>query len=470
MVKRGIRVKFVESPNPDTTDPISMLIFTVLSAFDEYFVSNTVKASRAGKYQAVSDGNVIASRATYGYTLSGEKGNRRLEIDQYSADIVRELFRLYAEEDYSLEQLVKHCAEKGYPTSSEYYKIKRPEGKEGTKAAWTRTTMRRVLSNPTYTGVWEFGNIQAEGYEQKDIATAAVPPIIGQPLFDTVQKRLVTNQKNKRAESALAHPLLAHMKCFHCEGSYRRRVDKKKDGSVRIGYYCGNARRGGECKPNLQDPDGLGAEQKISHEVIWTIQSPEHVAEVLADMETDADSVNAPVYARIEAIETQLQKAIAAKDKLVDLHVEGILSKSELGDKLSGRDRNIAKLEDQLSEVKNQLVLTPGIDIEVLREYWQAGSFEIIRNLLGEDKESGGLRWPVTKEGNIDTSDVTQLPQDLLKKLYDLVDLRVLVEGKGPEKDYHVHTNLDSVVSNARGIVPGARLCDSNRQDLHIGL
>ena len=416
-------------------------MFRMLNAFSAYFVADVVRGSRTGKYQAVQEGKVLTHRAPYGF----KKSNGSLEPDDYTAPIIRELFDLYANRGYSLSQIVKHIEEKGYPTATQLAKQKNSEN-----AKWTHKQITRFFRNPAYIGRWEFGNKQSDKYDKREykVTTVRVPPLIGIPLFDKVGKMLDQNRQAKRRQAERAHPLVGHLVCANCGGSVRRRVQETKTLGTRVYYYCTNSRGKNGCDTEAE-LEGVAAEVTIANAVLEIIESPENVAKVLDEMERDADSTNEPIRDRIDGITAELDKAVSAKDRIIDLYTDGVISKSDLDRKLTAVDKRIVSLEDQLSEQDSQLVDVPDIDIDAIRDYWEAGSFEILRNLIGEDTKNDKLQWPITADGRIDTSDISKLPE-LLDRLYDVVNLHVVVEGMENEKYYHVYTDLNPILSSVK--------------------
>lgn len=89
-----------------------------------------------GHREAIKSGVVLGSSRIFGY----RKDNRRLVIDEDEAVMVRELFNLYATDEYSMKQIENLFWEKGYRNHN------------GKRIA--HSTMSGIISNPKYKGYY----------------------------------------------------------------------------------------------------------------------------------------------------------------------------------------------------------------------------------------------------------------------------------------------------------------------------
>jgi site-specific DNA recombinase len=173
--------------------------------------------------------------APYGYrrVTRLEKHNRisHLEIVEEQAEVVRKIFRWYAEPGGSAHGVASRLATEGIPTA------------RGAKV-WRRENVARLLRCPAYIGVIEWGKehggaffvrtatgeiqprheyeeLQDEGsppplmkvhrHERPDL----VPPIVSKKLYERVQHLLEERKKATRSAKSI-HPLSGLVRCSQC--------------------------------------------------------------------------------------------------------------------------------------------------------------------------------------------------------------------------------------------------------------
>ncbi len=100
------------------------------------------------------------SKAPYGYlNVKNEKGDTDIIVDDYTAQIIKKIFELYATKAFSIDLLTE--------------KLKNDYG-----IKWPRSYVAKVLSNPFYHGTML---VKGNTYPHK------YPPLISKELFDEVQ-------------------------------------------------------------------------------------------------------------------------------------------------------------------------------------------------------------------------------------------------------------------------------------------
>ena len=168
-----------------------------------------------GKILAAENGNYIGSRDPFGYKRvrykEGKKYVNTLEIVPEEAEIVREIYRLYAD-GMGAGNICKHL--------NQYCKPQR--GK-----AWARSTIWHILENPLYIGMikWqrtktvkvvEGGEIVKRQQERKDypVYPGKHEAIVSQELWEAVKERQQAHNIPKvRTNTQLRNPLAGLIIC-----------------------------------------------------------------------------------------------------------------------------------------------------------------------------------------------------------------------------------------------------------------
>ncbi len=116
--------------------------------FNEYYVKDISKKTKSAFRTLAKKGEYIGAYAPYGYRKS-EEDYHKLVIDEYAADIVRRVFREYA--DYkSGRQIANELNKEGVLTPTNYRN--KALGKKLKSYVWTSNTVQQILSNEVYLG------------------------------------------------------------------------------------------------------------------------------------------------------------------------------------------------------------------------------------------------------------------------------------------------------------------------------
>ncbi|NLK70337.1 MAG: recombinase family protein, partial [Clostridiales bacterium] len=160
-------------------------------------------------------GDFIGSFAAYGYKKA-ENNKNKLEIDEYAAQVVRDIFK-WKLEGMSQQGIANRLNEMGILSPMEY---KRSLGerykttfKVKQQALWSAVAVRRILTNELYIGVLEQGKRTTPNYKIKTRVERpkeewvrvenAHEPIISKELFTTVNGLLLHDTRIAPAEETV---------------------------------------------------------------------------------------------------------------------------------------------------------------------------------------------------------------------------------------------------------------------------
>lgn len=164
-------------------------------------------------------GQFLGSIPPYGYKLSEtEKG--KLEIDNYSADIVREIFKMYAEGHGSID-IMNHLNKKGILNPSSYHQTKY---KKKPSSKWNQITILSILRNQAYIGNTVQNKKRKISYKCKKVVDNPVEQwivvkntheaIIDDETFKKVELMLKSKDTSKYTKHEYLFKGL--LKCYHC--------------------------------------------------------------------------------------------------------------------------------------------------------------------------------------------------------------------------------------------------------------
>ena len=127
---------FFQNDNINTLDEDSELRLTIMSGIAQDELRKLSSRIKFGHQEAIKKSVVLGNSRIFGY----RKDNKRLVIDEKEAEMVRELFTLYATDKYSMKQLEDIFWSKGYRNNN------------GKKIC--HSTMSNTISNPKYKGYY----------------------------------------------------------------------------------------------------------------------------------------------------------------------------------------------------------------------------------------------------------------------------------------------------------------------------
>ena len=132
----GCQIEFLDRPMSE--DPHDQLLLQIRGAVAEYertLITDRMRRGRLAKYQA---GTLLPwTRPPYGYRLDPDRPRdpAGVWVQESEAAVVREIFALYSQENYSLKGLAVYLQKQGIPT---------PSGKK----IWSLATLRGILRQP----------------------------------------------------------------------------------------------------------------------------------------------------------------------------------------------------------------------------------------------------------------------------------------------------------------------------------
>ena len=268
------------------------------------------------------NGQFLGSFAAFGY-LKDEQDKNKLVVDQYAADIVRDIFK-WKLEGISPQDIADALNKLGILSPMEY---KRSLGmkyttsfKTSAKAAWSAGTVIRILKNPIYTGVLIQGKETTPSYKvhkriAKDKSEWTVienshEAIISGIDFDSVQKVLKCDTRRSPDDKAVG--LFSGMLfCGDCGASMVRKTVPAGEKKY-VYYVCSAHKQDKSCSPHRMRDTAL--------EEIVLDSLRQHIREVVNMSELLNITDTAPLRtAQAQKVQRQLDKKREEYEKLQKL-------------------------------------------------------------------------------------------------------------------------------------------------------
>ena len=311
------------------------------------------------------NGQFLGSFAAFGY-LKDEQNKNKLVVDQYAADIVRDIFK-WKLEGVSPQDIADALNKLGVLSPMEY---KRSLGmkfttsfKTNSKALWSAGTVIRVLKNPIYTGVLIQGKETTPSYKvhkrvTKDESEWSViedshEAIISKIDFDSAQKVLKCD--TRRSPGGKAVGLFSGMIfCGDCGASMVRKTVPAGDKKY-VYYICSAHKQDKSCSPHRIRDNAL--------EEIVLDSLKQHISEVVDMSELFAITDTAPLRtAQAQKVQRQLDKKHEEYEKLQKLLMslyenlaDGIIDREEYSRLKASFSARADEAEKQMDALREQL-------------------------------------------------------------------------------------------------------------------
>lgn len=239
----GVEVRSLLEPIDDT--PTGKLLEGILEVLAEFYSLNLAQEVLKGQRQQALRGKSVGA-APIGYR---KRSDGRYEPDPAAAPMVRWIFAGYAGGTEGMRSIALTLARKGEsmfgPVARQY--------------SWTAAAVRRILTNPVYTGdyIWNRRD-KARGYRLRDrtewvIAANAHEPLVGPDTFAQVQRLMRSRRGVTRARPGRDYLLRGLVRCLDCGASmvqYRYQWDAGGQRRVQPSLLCSRYSRHGKCYHN----------------------------------------------------------------------------------------------------------------------------------------------------------------------------------------------------------------------------
>ena len=329
--------------------PESVILKSVLTGMNEYYSLNLSREVKKGKNEnalkCIHNGGI----PPLGYDLDE---NKRYIINEIEADTVRIIYKLY-DEGIGYVSIAEQLNKMG-----RLNKLGKP---------FRKTSIRDILLNEKYTGVFVYGKKDAHGrLTGKELKIdGGIPQIISKEEFENVHMKMRRRKTGSRATAHETYFLTGFCTCGECGGRYSGGYrSRQRDGSINYGYTCINR------KTKVNDCKNKAIRKEILEEFVFkTIKKEIFTEKRIKHIATKVEKiVNEKMLNRIEEIkkiEIEIDKTKNKIETLLEIFLENKISK-EIFENKNG------KLENELfglTQEKNKLSASKKISKENIENF-----------------------------------------------------------------------------------------------------
>ena len=343
----GARLEFVTERFEDTS--VGRFILAARAFIAEVEREKIVERTTRGKLQRARAGKIPQAfgRGCYGYVYTPATGQR--EIEPFQAEIVRRMFRRFAE-TRSLSAVSNELNDEGIPAH------------QGPR--WYANTVRNMLRNESYAGRMFFNRTQwtarrspidgkrrrspvARPVEEWVEIPGASPALIDEALWQRVQEILADPERKPKHTKIRIYPMRGRLRCGVCGSAMVGQTMTSKGREYRY-YGCRHIydrRTGTDCTARYVRADDL--EHGLWREVRTVLSDP---AVILNELRQEAASdVSGEEF---ELSEKKLASLAAREKRLVTLFSYGEVDEQVVREQIAGLRREQNVLNDRLRALR----------------------------------------------------------------------------------------------------------------------
>lgn len=294
--KNGVKVYYAKENIPE--GPEGIIMEALLEGMAEYYSAELSQKIKRGMRENALKGKVTGGAVALGYKIGPDK---TYVIDEDKADIVRHIFQSYA----NGKRVVDICNEMNHRG------IRTARG-----AAFNKNSLRTMLHNEKYIGVYKCNDIRIED---------AIPAIIDKGTFQQVQELLAKNKKTPaRAKAKVDYMLSGKSYCGKCGMGMVGESGASTNG-MHYYYKCANRKRHQGCDKKTVRKSDL--ENLIAEEVAKVVLRPKNIREIAERCEAIQKDIHFE-HPEVRMLEKQLAQTKKSLHNLMQAIEQGVITKS----------------------------------------------------------------------------------------------------------------------------------------------
>jgi len=281
--KNGVRLCYARESIPEGAEGI--ILESIMEGYAEYYSANLSENVKRGNYESALKHQTLGKRVL-GYRKASDG---TFEIDPDMGWIIKRIFDEF-DSGRTMFQIFRGLNEDGLKTAS--------------GGNFNKSSLRRILSNEKYKGVYRFMDICDED---------AIPALVSKEQFDRVQQKLAKSLHNPKNRNGIRFAMTSKLFCGHCGSAMVGDSATNPSGETYYWYTC-NGRRSHICQKKREPKDDL---EKMIARHLMDILADQSLLEAIADrcmeiLEDDTDPELDGLKASLATIERKIANLLKA--------------------------------------------------------------------------------------------------------------------------------------------------------------
>jgi len=316
----GVSLRSATEPF-DTSTAAGKMMLQMLAVFAEFERTTIVERITAGMERAASEGRWIVGSTPFGYIR--DRDRKQIVPDPARVDVVRRIFRMYAEDRMGAESIAQVLNAEGH------------RSKNGVPFA--RPNVLWILRNPAYVGRVAFrGKVHPGRHEA----------IIDEQTFDAVQA-IIAERRDSQALKR-GHPsdymLSGVLRCGRCRKAYVGTAAHGRKSRYRY-YICSTRYRYGTKVCDGERLPMEAFENAVVEQMAEVFADTALVGDALALSRAEEAGASEETARRLASIQRQLAGARRSLDRYFGAFEQGTLSAADCRERVDRLKDRIEALE-----------------------------------------------------------------------------------------------------------------------------
>lgn len=337
--------------NIDTRDSDGELRLTIMASIAQEESRKTSERVKWGQKRRMEQG-VVFGRDLMGYYVE----NGQLFINEEEVPIVRAIFHKFTNEGKGTLVIARELEEDGMRPK----RVKR----------WSNTVILRVLRNEKYVGdlcqkktitpnYLTHDKKYNHGEEEMVYLYDHHQPIISRELWDRTQAEL--QRKSPTSEQKMKHCnrywCSGKLYCGMCGSHYVSRTKRLKNGFLYKAWRCYEATNHGRPKERMGVPVGCD-NSSINEKALLSCMKylithiKVNYGTLRAEVINDIKALQVSALQETAQINNRIDRLKEKKRKMIDLVLDGMLTKEDMAEQAKWYDEQIQELENSLQSYK----------------------------------------------------------------------------------------------------------------------
>lgn len=314
------------------------MLLPIKNIFNEQYARDISKKIQATVKSKQNAGEFIGSFASYGYKKSPADKNK-LIIDEYAAEVVRKVFRLYVG-GMGKMSIAKLLNAEGILCPSEYKMVNGLNYKNCNRlestSYWTYSTINVMLKNEMYRGNMVQGKKHQRMRGRQELVNkenwivvkGTHEPIIDLETWEKTQKLLTQRHRDMGLEEN-KNIFAGFIICGDCGRAMMKNFWKRADGSKAYSFYCGTYKRHGKgyCTPHTLPLHVL--EEIILNDLNAILRNVNDIQRLVDHPSFPYPKAEEIARKELVRVKAELERVQKLKKSAYEDYKEGMISKEE---------------------------------------------------------------------------------------------------------------------------------------------
>ena len=358
----------------DTADSSNKKARQINGLVNEWYCEDLSKNIRSAFKAKMKDGQYLGSSCPYGY-IKDPTNHNHLIVDDYAADIVREIYKLYLQ-GIGKGRIGRILSDRGVLIPSLYKRNVQGINYHNANAKaethlWSYQTIHQILNNQMYLGNMVQYRPTTLSYKDKTkklrlpsewiIVEGTHEPIISYAIFQRVQELQKIRTKEVNTEQKYTNIFSGLLYCADCNHTMNRNYTRK---GVFCGFICSTYKRHGNkagCRSHRVDYDAL------CDAVLESIKL--EARKILSDKDVDELKKSRLISSREEKIENEIrilenecEKLKQYKQKTYEAYLDDLITMNEYKVYIKKYDTELSDTCKKIDKLYAEKQVTDSLD------------------------------------------------------------------------------------------------------------